>query len=212
VIIAVDGPSASGKSTVARGVAEALGLRYLDSGSLYRAVTWAILDRGVDPMDAEGGTKVARVVELSVLGPGLVAVSGRDVSREIRGPLVTAAVSAVSAHPLVRHELVEFQRRFVGEGGAVVEGRDIGTVVFPDALLKVFLTASLEERARRRSQEAGSEEAGRDLVRRDRIDSTRATAPLAVAPDAVVIDTTGREALEVVEEVVQHARKRAGGR
>ena len=208
MIVAVDGPSAAGKSTVARAVADALGLPYLDTGSTYRAVTWAVLDRGVDPADAAACSEVAATAEIVILGPGRVAVDGRDVSKEIRGPAVTSAVSTVSAHPEVRRRMADFQRRYAAHGG-VVEGRDVGTVVFPDAEVKVFLTASPEERARRRGVEAG-EQAAADLSRRDSADSTRAVSPLKPADDALVIDTTDRDPDEVAAAVVALARHRSG--
>jgi cytidylate kinase len=175
---------------------------------MYRAVTWVVLERGLDPADARVCEQVAAQLRLDVLGPGRISADGRDISTEIRGPDVTAIVSTVSAHPAVRRHLVERQRAFVGEGPAVVEGRDIGTVVFPDAVLKVYLTASEEERSRRRAAEAGGP-AGADLVRRDRVDSLRSESPLARADDAVVIDTTGLDMSDVVSRIVTLARERA---
>ena len=208
MIVAVDGPSASGKSTVAHEVAAALGVPYLDTGSMYRAVTWAVLERGVDPPDPDACAAVASSVDVRILGPGRVAVDGRDVSQPIRGPDVTAVVSQVAAHPGVRRRLVELQRAYVGDAGAVVEGRDIGTVVFPRAGVKVFLTADEGERARRREEEAGPG-SGTDIARRDRVDSTRRVSPLVPAADAVVIDTTGRAPQDVAGEVLAlvHARE-----
>lgn len=208
-VVAVDGPSAAGKSTAARGVADARGLRYLDTGSMYRAVTWAVLDRGVDPDDADGCSAVARGVSLEVTGPGRIAVDGRDVSAEIRGADVTAAVSAVSRHPDLRHHLRGLQREWVGDSDAIVEGRDIGTVVFPDARLKVYLVADATERAGRRRAEA-DEAAGSDIARRDSADTDPASGRLVVAPDAVVIDTTGRSPDDVIAEVLSLVDERAG--
>jgi cytidylate kinase len=214
-VVAVDGPSGSGKSTVARGVSQRLGLQVLDTGAMYRAVTFAALDAGVPLDDEDACAKVAEAVDLDVdAEAGITRVDGRDVSTEIRGPEVTAAVSVVSAHPAVRRLLVARQREWVEEhGGGVVEGRDIGTVVFPDAAVKVFLTASDDERARRRQLDevAASRdvevEAVRDAIaRRDRLDSNRAVSPLRAADDALPIDTTRRSVDEVVDEIVERFR------
>jgi cytidylate kinase len=214
-VVAVDGPSGSGKSTVARGVASALGLDVLDTGAMYRAVTLAALDVGIDLRDADACTEVARRARIE-LDDATVVLDGRDVTTDIRGPHVTGAVSIVSAHPGVREVLVARQRVWVQEHhGGVVEGRDIGTVVFPDAAVKVFLTASDEERARRRqrdevaaAREVDVESVRESLVRRDQLDSTRAVSPLRAAPDALVVDTTTRTADDVVADIV--ARFRAG--
>jgi CMP/dCMP kinase len=206
-VVAVDGPSGSGKSTVSRRLARALGARYLDTGSMYRAVTWAVLRSGVDPHDAESVVKVATDVDLSVgVDPEAphIAADGVPIDAEIRGPEVTAAVSAVAAVPAVRKLLVALQRDLIaGAGRVVVEGRDIGTVVAPDADLKVYLTASADTRARRRSAEEATDVAltAADLARRDRFDSTRAADPLQKADDAVVIDTTESGIDEVVAEL-----------
>jgi CMP/dCMP kinase len=215
-VVAVDGPSGAGKSTVARGVAAELGFDVLDTGAMYRAVTVAVLEAGVDPDDAAACAAVARRAEIDQRGV-TTRLDGRDVSAEIRTPAVTAVVSTVSAHPAVRAVLVERQRAWAAARDAgVVEGRDIGTVVFPDAVLKVFLTASEAERARRRHDEAGPDE-GSDvdavraaLDRRDRLDRTRPTSPLRAAPDALRIDTTARAAEDVVHEVVAAFRARTG--
>ncbi|MEV4754566.1 (d)CMP kinase [Micromonospora sp. NPDC049559] len=203
-VVAVDGPSGSGKSTVSRRLAGLLGARYLDTGAMYRAITWAVLRAGVDPTDIEAVVKVAREIDLEVgVDPetSRVAVDGTRVDQEIRGPEVTAAVSAVSAVPEVRRLMLEMQRESIAAAGRiVVEGRDIGTVVAPDADLKVFLTASADARAQRRSAEQAADVAmtAADLARRDRLDSTRATSPLQQAPDAVVLDTTELGIDEVV--------------
>ncbi|HZR12652.1 MAG TPA: (d)CMP kinase [Acidimicrobiia bacterium] len=217
-VVAVDGPSGSGKSTVSRGVAAALGLDVLDTGAMYRAVTLAALDEGIDLRDESACTKVAERLDVT-LSDGHVVLDGRDVTDEIRGPHVTGAVSIVSAHPGVRAVLVARQRAWVDEHhGGVVEGRDIGTVVFPDATVKVFLTASDDERARRRQhdevvarRDIGVDEVRAALARRDELDSTRATSPLRRADDALVIDTTNRSADDVVAQVVEcfHSRERA---
>lgn len=217
-IVAIDGPSGAGKSTVARGVAAALGLAVLDTGAMYRAVTLAVLDRGIPLTDEDACAEVAQVVRIDI--DGGVHLDGREVTTAIRGPEVTAAVSSVSAHPAVRQELVARQRAWVTDhDGGVVEGRDIGTVVFPDTPVKVFLTASDDERARRRHRdevgaphgEAGGREVGLDDVReslttRDHLDSTRATSPLQQAADALVLDTTTMTADEAVDAVVRRAR------
>ncbi len=204
----MDGTSGSGKSSTSRGVARRLGLRYLDTGAMYRAVTWWMLRHGVDVEDAAA---VAARAEDPVLVSGTdptaptITVDGTDVAGPIRSPEVTAAVSAVSAVPEVRVRLVRDQRAIIGDGGVVVEGRDIGTVVAPDAGVKVYLTADPEARAVRRAAEmVGSDvTATRDaLLRRDSYDSGRATAPLAMADGAHHIDTTPYTLDEVIEQVV----------
>lgn len=214
-VVAVDGPSGSGKSTVSRRLAQALGARYLDTGAMYRAVTLAVLQAGVDPHDADTVTKIAIEVTITVgTDPSQphVTLDGVSVDSPIRGPEVTGAVSAVSAVPAVRQALVAQQREIIAAAraanGIVVEGRDIGTVVAPDADLKVFLTASEVERARRRSTEVAAdlEATAADLARRDRLDSTRATDPLAQAADAVVLDSTELGIDEVVALLVRHLR------
>ncbi len=209
-VVAIDGPAGSGKSTVARAVAARLDLPYLDTGAMYRSVAYAVLRDGVDPNDAERVGALAQAAEIVV--DDRVLVDGADATAAIRGPEVTAIVSAVSAHPEVRTELVSRQRRWAdSHGGGVIEGRDIGTVVWPDAPVKVFLTADENERARRRALETGVEEAARvagDLARRDQLDSTRPVSPLTAANDALVIDTTGRSIDEVVDLVLTHAEGR----
>jgi cytidylate kinase len=219
-VVAVDGPSGSGKSTVSRRLAQALGASYLDTGAMYRSVTLAVLRVGADPHDADAVAKIATATELTIgTEPGSphIALDGGDVDGPIRGPEVTAAVSAVSAVPAVRRLLVDRQRAIIAEArsagaGIVVEGRDIGTVVAPDAELKVFLTASALERARRRSTERSTdlEATAADLERRDRLDSTRATDPLAQADDAVVLDSTALDIDEVVARLVALLRQKVG--
>jgi cytidylate kinase len=200
-VIAIDGPAGSGKSTIGRAVARHLGLEYLDTGAMYRSVTFAVLQRGIDPADAEAVATLAPALEIVV--EESVTVDGEDATTAIRTPEVTTAVSAVAANPEVRAEMVRRQRAWAeARGGGVLEGRDIGTVVFPDAALKVYLTAVEEERLRRRALEAG-EEVARDIARRDKADSTRAVSPLSVAEDALVIDTTGRTIDDIVEEVLR---------
>jgi cytidylate kinase len=210
LVIAVDGPSGSGKSTTARGVAERLGLRYLDTGAMYRAVTWALLERGIDVDDLSAVAAAAFGVRLEVgtdpRRPTIWA-DGSNVAGPIRGPAVTAAVSAVSAVPDVRTQLVALQRELIGDGGIVVEGRDIGAVVAPGADLKVFLTAESAERAARRHAETGGSAdqvslTEADLARRDTLDSTRTASPLTQAADAVVVDTTELGLEDVIDRIV----------
>ena len=199
-VIAIDGPAGSGKSTIGRALADRLGLEYLDTGAMYRSVAFAALRDGIDPADLEAIAALARAVTIVVADR--VLVDDDDATDAIRGPEVTSAVSAVAANPDVRSVLVRRQREWAAErDGGVIEGRDIGTVVFPDATLKIYLTADEAERLRRRAVEAG-EEVARDIARRDRADSTRAASPLYAADDALVIDTTGRPVDEIVEEVL----------
>ncbi|MDQ3415926.1 MAG: (d)CMP kinase [Actinomycetota bacterium] len=213
-VIAIDGPSGSGKSSTARGVAVALGLRYLDTGAMYRAVTWAVLAAGADPDDPAA---VAGLTDRLDVQSGtdpqapMVAVDGVDVSGEIRSPAVTNAVSAVSAVPAVRAQMVARQRELVGAGGIVVEGRDIGIAVTPEATLKVFLTAQVSARAQRRTAQVGGPSSAHqttrdDLDRRDRLDSSRQASPLARADDAVDVDTTELSLPEVVDHIVALVR------
>ncbi len=206
-VIAIDGPAGSGKSTVARAVAAKLGMPYLDTGAMYRAVAFSAIRRGVDPEDAPIVAKLAADMKLDVAER--VMVDDVDATIEIRSPEVTRAVSAVAVNPEVRRELVRRQREWAErEGSGVIEGRDIGTVVFPEAPVKVYMTASDEERAQRRSQELLDmhyDEVAADIARRDHIDSTREVAPLAVAPDAVVVDTTASSVEQVVDLVLSLA-------
>jgi cytidylate kinase len=212
-VVAIDGPSGSGKSTIARGVACALGLPVLDTGAMYRAVALAALEHDVALDDEPACAALAREHDIAVEA-GATTIDGRDVSAAIRGPEATAAVSIVAAHPAVRKVLVARQRAWVERhGGGVVEGRDIGTVVFPVAPLKVYLTASDDERARRRQQDevasaraVGVEAVRNAMSRRDALDSSRAVSPLRVANDAVEIDTTGRNVDDIVTELVDRAR------
>jgi cytidylate kinase len=212
-VVAIDGPSGSGKSTIARGVACALGLEVLDTGAMYRAVAVAALERGVSLDDEQACAALARDHEIAVEA-GVTTIDGRDVSADIRGPEATTAVSTVAAHPAVRSVLVARQRAWVERhAGGVVEGRDIGTVVFPNAPLKVFLTASDEERARRRQREeaasdrtVGVDDVRTDMARRDAHDSSRNVSPLREAADAIVIDTTSRNVDDIVRELVDRAR------
>lgn len=205
-VVAIDGPAGSGKSTVARALAARLELGYLDTGAMYRGVAFAALRRGIDPEDAEPVARLVEDLELVVDGPDIV-VDGVDASVEIRGPEVTRAVSTVAANPAVRREMVSRQREWIrSHGGGVVEGRDIGSEVWPEAQLKVYLTADLEVRAARRQQELGLADHGPvavDLARRDTFDANRAASPLTQAADAVVIDTTGRSIDDIVGELLE---------
>jgi cytidylate kinase len=209
MVIAIDGPAGAGKSTVARAVAAALGFTYLDSGAMYRCVALAGLEGGADLDDAATMGEVAGGLRID-LDDGLVELDGRDVSAAIREPEVTEAASRVSVHPPVREAMIARQRQLIEAGRYVAEGRDIGTVVSPEAPLKVFLTASAEERARRRAAQTGEDEAAvlAAQCERDERDETRAHSALRAAADAVEIDTTGFALTEVVERVVALARQR----
>lgn len=219
--IALDGPAGTGKSSVSRGLARAMGLRYLNTGSMYRIVTLAVLRAGVDIHDAQRVAEIAGGVDLSVgYDPDLdqAYLAGEDVSAEIRGDEVTRAVSAVSAVPAVRAQLVQLQRALAaGDGGVVVEGRDIGTVVLPDADVKIYLTASPEVRAERRNAQniaSGVEDAYEavlaDVKRRDHLDSTRAVSPLRPADDAVIVDTSDMNEAQVIAHLQELVQQRAG--
>jgi cytidylate kinase len=209
MVIAIDGPAGAGKSSVARGVATALGFTYLDSGAMYRCVALAALQRAVDPDDGAALGAMTAGLEIGFEGER-VLLDGRDVSAAIREPGVTAAASHVSVHPAVREALVARQRALIAAGSYVAEGRDIGTVVSPDSPLKVFLTAADEERARRRAAQTG-EDFGAVLAaqrERDARDSEREHGALRAARDAVELDTTGLSLDEVVARVVALARER----
>jgi cytidylate kinase len=215
LVVAIDGPSGSGKSTVAREVAAALGLRYLDTGAMYRAVTWLALR---DQLDLSAAVELGELAENAALEIGTdptdptTVIAATDVSAAIRSPAVTAAVSAVSAVPAVRSAMVRRQREIIGGGGIVVEGRDIGTTVVPDAAVKVFLTADPVTRAQRRNRQEGTADRAErladteaDLRRRDTADSSRTASPLQQAPDAMVVDSSGLGVDEVVRAVLDRA-------
>ena len=218
--VTLDGPSGTGKSSVARAVAARLGAAYLDTGAMYRAATVAVLDAGVDPEDADAVARTVAAARIEVgteSGTELVLVDGVDVAARIRGAEVTRAVSAVSAVPAVRRQLVDQQRALVASAGAVVvEGRDIGTVVLPDATLKIYLTAAPEVRAERRAGQLGITDAAEiaalaaDLRRRDEYDSSRADSPLRPAEDSVVVDSTDLDQQGVVARIVELAAETVG--
>jgi CMP/dCMP kinase len=208
-VIAIDGPAGAGKSTVARVLAARLGLEYLDTGAMYRAVTWAAMRDGIDVTDADRVAALARDLTLEVGEQG-VFVDGYDATGEIRTPEVTAAVSAVAANSRVRAELVKRQRAWAhARGGGVLEGRDIASVVFPNAELKLHLTASPRVRAQRRSAETGTdvEEIEAAIRRRDNYDTSRADSPLIQADGSVVVDTTGLSIDEVLQRI-EHLMER----
>ncbi|GAA1434352.1 (d)CMP kinase [Mycobacterium cookii] len=218
LVIAVDGTSGSGKSSTSRGVAERLGLRYLDTGAMFRAMTWWLLREGVDVRD--GGAVAAAAGRPHIesgtdpLAP-TITVDGSDVSVEIRGEDVTAAVSPVSAVPEVRALLLDLQRQVIADGGIVVEGRDIGSVVWPEAEVKVYLSADPDARAVRRAAEQGGTDVAttqQSLLERDRIDSGRATAPLTMAQGAVHVDSTHLTLPEVIDRIVALAEQAAAER
>jgi cytidylate kinase len=221
VVIAIDGPAGTGKSSVSRGLARTLGARYLDTGAMYRIVTLAVLRAGVDLGDTPAIESAAADIALSVgydPDEDRAYLDAEDVSAEIRGDAVTKAVSAVSAVPAVRARLVGLQRELAaGPGSVVVEGRDIGTVVLPHADVKIFLTASAEERARRRNEQNVANGLGdayeavlADVKRRDHLDSTRVVSPLRAAGDALVVDTSDMSEAEVIAHLVELVQQHAG--
>ncbi len=207
LVVAIDGPSGSGKSSTSRGVAVRLGLRYLDTGAMFRAMTWWMLQHGVDLTDPEAvAARAGEPVIVSGTDPRnpVILVDGVDAAAAIRTDEVNASVSPVSAVPAVRTRLLELQREVIGQGGVVVEGRDIASVVAPDAQVKIYLSADPEARALRRAAESGGDVVAtqKSLLARDRIDSGRATAPLTMAEGAVHIDTTPYTLAEVIDQVV----------
>jgi cytidylate kinase len=223
--VAIDGPAAAGKSTIARAVAARLNLTYVDTGAMYRALTLKALAAGISPSDEAALARLAESTEIGLApptdpgSPQRVLLDGREVTREIRTRPVDLAVSAVSAHPAVRDWFRRLQRRMAEGGGVVMEGRDIGTVILPAADVKVYLNGTLECRVQRRYRELQEkgyrpalDEVREDMIRRDAIDSSRSTAPLTAAPDAVRVDTTDKTIDEVVSEVVGLCLERRGRR
>jgi cytidylate kinase len=218
LIIAIDGPSGAGKGTIARAVAARLGYRHVDTGAMYRAVAWKAVRAGLELRDEAA---VSALTERAVfdLGDGRIAIDGEDVSQAIRTPAIDASAAAVARLPAVRRVLVARQRDLGRDAGIVMEGRDIGTVVFPDADVKIYLDASPEERARRRAADpahtiaatSGLAEVATALAERDKSDSTRAVSPLAMAGDAILIETTGLPIDTVVERVLAIVADRLGG-
>ncbi|SEG13082.1 (d)CMP kinase [Paenibacillus sp. UNC499MF] len=219
--IAIDGPAGAGKSTIARKVAGELGFVYVDTGAMYRAVTWKVLQDGINPLDTKAVADTAAGMEIELVpGPEgqLVFVDGRDVSSDIRTKLVTDQVSQIAAIAEVRKLLVDKQKRMAASKGIVMDGRDIGTHVLPDAEVKIFLTASVRKRAERRFQEVQGtamattlEEMEKDIARRDMLDEGREVSPLVQAADAVMLDSTDLTIPEVVESILEMCRLRTGG-
>lgn len=208
-VIAIDGPAGAGKSTVARQVSTATGLRYLDTGAMYRCVALAVQQSSTDPHDPESVGRIAHDVSV-VIERDAAKLNGIDVSQEIRSSEINGIVSIIAAHTPVRDAMREQQRRWIRDHqGGVVEGRDIGTVVFPDAILKVFLTASPEVRAERRVGQTGGDiqAVAASIAERDHLDSTRIDSPLKPSPDSVVVDSSNRTIDEVVAEIVAHFEK-----
>jgi len=217
IVVAIDGPAGSGKSTIARLAAKRLGLKYLDTGAMYRALTLLALREEMDLTDGKGLAGLARRTDFGFENSDeevKILLNGEDVSREVRGPAVDRWVSLVSSHQEVREHLVDLQREMGRSGGIVCEGRDIGTVVFPDAKVKFYIIATPQERAIRRKMQLGgvaeemtSEEIEREMERRDREDSSREVSPLSKAPDAITIDTTHLSIEEEVTQVVEAVRR-----
>jgi len=208
-VIAIDGPAGAGKSTVARQVSTATGLRYLDTGAMYRCVALAVQQSSTDPHDPESVGRIAHDVSV-VIERDAAKLNGIDVSQEIRSSEINGIVSIIAAHTPVRDAMREQQRRWIRDHqGGVVEGRDIGTVVFPDAILKVFLTASPEVRAERRVGQTGGDiqAVAASIAERDHLDSTRIDSPLKPSPESVVVDSSNRTIDDVVAEIVAHFEK-----
>jgi len=216
LIIAIDGPSGAGKGTVARAVAARLGYRHVDTGAMYRALAWKARRDGIDLTDEDAVAAMGARAAFN-LDNGRVVIDGHDVAAAIRTPEIDRAATTVARHPAVRRVLVERQQAYGAGGGVVMEGRDIGTVVFPEADVKIYLDASPEERARRRAADPAHtsskgtqlSDVATALAERDRNDSTRAVSPLAIAPDATVVDTTGVPIEMVIEQVLALVRSRS---
>ena len=213
-VIAIDGPAGAGKSTIARAVAHRLGFEFLDTGAMYRAIALAALERGIDTEDTAALTALVDDVEIDLQGD-VVTLNGRDVSKVIRGPDVTAAVSKVAAVKGVRRAMAAMQRARADAGNVVIEGRDIGSAVVPAADIKIFLTASKEERARRRARQLGLAtderslgELARTIEDRDRADAEREVSPFVMANDAVEVDSTGKDIDTIVDEIARAAAAR----
>jgi cytidylate kinase len=215
LVIAIDGPSGAGKGTVARAIAKELGYRHVDSGAMYRAIGWKALEAGI-PVDREDAVAALAARSRIVVAPGAVTIDGTDVTRAIRTPEIDRAAAGVARLPRVRAVLVERQRQLGEGGGIVMEGRDIGTVVFPGADVKIYLDAAPEERARRRATDPSHSgpvavaEVATALTARDELDRTRAASPLYAAADAIIVDTTGKAIDEVVKEVLAIVRVKTG--
>ena len=214
LIIAIDGPSGAGKGTIARTISESLGYRHVDTGAMYRAVGWKAANASI-PLDDEAAVSALARQAVLVVEGGVVSIDGYDVTRAIRTPEIDKAATAVARLPKVREALVARQRALGAEGGVVMEGRDIGTVVFPNADVKIYLDASAEERARRRASDtahsgsqAGQAAVAAAIQARDTADTTRTVSPLAIAPDAVHIDTTGMPIEQVVKRVMDLVSRR----
>ena len=218
LVITIDGPAGAGKSTVAQKLAARLGLMYVDSGATYRAAALKVLESGVDPQDEPAVAKLIGETDVQVTagdGEPRVLLDGHDVTARLRTPEVTLAAAQVSRLPEVRAKLIEIQRTFAQGPGVVMEGRDIGTVVFPQAQLKIFLKADVEERARRRLKQDSSEgrettleKTAYEIGRRDQLDAERKISPLIPAPDAIEIDSTNLQADQVVGQILELARKK----